>query len=269
MRPGFAISKFRWRRAAFYALLAAGVVVVAVAVLTRPGLQTLADPDDLIGKFETVAFGNDYGAEHNFVRRWETGLRVRLSGAAREGFRDRLYLYMGWIELLTGLEAGPVRTVPNVEIYFVPKSEFWAIARRNGWYSSFDRKFIESAACFGKLRKRKSRYYSAIVGIKTDQGRHFAESCLLEEVVQMLGLSADTELLRPSIFSRRDQITELSVNDKLLLRTLYDDRIAPGMGRAEAMRVARRVIAELVEAVKENGEAALIHPRYRARISAN
>lgn len=37
------------------------------------------------------------------------------------------------------------------------------------------------------------------------------------------------------------------------------------MARVDAMRAARRIIAELVAWVGQEGAAALIHPRHRAR----
>jgi len=49
----------------------------------------------------------------------------------------------------------------------------------------------------------------------------------------------------------------LPLNDKIMVRTLYDARLKPGMTRAEAMPIVRQIIPELVTAVKEHGEAAL------------
>jgi len=88
-------------------------------------------------------------------------------------------------------------------------------------------------------------------------------SCLLEEMTQVLGLPADSDLIRPSIFSSRDWAEELSINDKILVRALYDDRIEPGMTRAEAQPVIREVISDLVARVSAEGENALTHPRYK------
>ena len=49
----------------------------------------------------------------------------------------------------------------------------------------------------------------------------------------------------------------LSINDKILVRTLYDSRIKPEMKRRETEPIARKIIEELVAAVKVRGEEAL------------
>ena len=49
----------------------------------------------------------------------------------------------------------------------------------------------------------------------------------------------------------------MSINDKILVRTLYDRRIKPGMTREQTTPLARIIIEELVAAVKERGEEAL------------
>lgn len=52
--------------------------------------------------------------------------------------------------------------------------------------------------------------------------------CLLEELVQSLGLPNDSELLRPSVFNESSMLTELSPIDRILIRTVYDPRIKIG-----------------------------------------
>ncbi|MEE9291118.1 MAG: DUF2927 domain-containing protein, partial [Alphaproteobacteria bacterium] len=88
---------------------------------------------------------------------------------------------------------------------------------------------------------------------------------IFEEVYQGLGPGKDSVALLPSISSSLGTQTELSLNDKIILRALYDQRITPGMARAQAMEIAREVIAELVAAVKQKGEDALTHPRFSRR----
>jgi hypothetical protein len=82
--------------------------------------------------------------------------------------------------------------------------------------------------------------------------------CFFEEITQALGLFADSDVVQPSIFDEQGPIVdELPVNDKILVRVLYDKRITPGMKREEAMEVARELIPRLVEAVRDRGVEAL------------
>ena len=62
-----------------------------------------------------------------------------------------------------------------------------------------------------------------------------------------LGMGYHSEMVHPTITSGARDNFELSVNDKIALRTLYDDRIKPDMGRPHALPVAREIITELVE----------------------
>jgi len=59
------------------------------------------------------------------------------------------------------------------------------------------------------------------------------------------------------MFSNEDLPQALSINDKILVRTLYDPRIKPGMKRDESMKLAAEIIPELVRTVKERGVEAL------------
>jgi len=53
--------------------------------------------------------------------------------------------------------------------------------------------------------------------------------CLLEELTQSLGLPNDSERLQPSVFNEAFMLRELSHLDRILVRTVYDPRIRPGM----------------------------------------
>jgi hypothetical protein len=82
--------------------------------------------------------------------------------------------------------------------------------------------------------------------------------CVIEEFTQSLGLYADSEIIETSVMNEKVRFTDfLPLNDKIMVRTLYDARLKPGMTRAEAMPIVRQIIPELVTAVKERGEAAL------------
>lgn len=67
----------------------------------------------------------------------------------------------------------------------------------------------------------------AIVLVSTDEPYDDNGACLLEEMTQALGLPNDSELVRPSIFNERDVLNRLSLNDQILVRTLYDWRMGP------------------------------------------
>ena len=69
-------------------------------------------------------------------------------------------------------------------------------------------------------------------------------ACLVEELTQMLGLAGDSVDVMPSIFNDASPFRERTDHDDLLLRILYDKRITPGMPRAEAVAMARKILEE-------------------------
>ena len=104
-------------------------------------------------------------------------------------------------------------------------------------------------ACFATVEDHGTGvidYASAVIG--TDNSTSIRNHCHLEEIVQALGPGGDACIIRHSLF--RDgpgtYDTGLTEADAIILRTLYDPRLTPGMTAAEAMPIARRVIAELV-----------------------
>ena len=271
MKPGFRVLIFSWRRAVFSGLLAASVILVAIVVLNQPTLRTIARVDDLAEKFEETVFGSDDGWEVSKIFRWNGDIRIWLDHGLSASLRAKLWDYSGQLSILTGLRisASPTKDVANIHLYYVPRARFAEVVRRHGKISQPAISFIESVPCFAHVPNDRYILDRAVIGIGTLLSRRSTESCLLEELYQALGPAKNSWKLLPSISSGDGSATELSVNDKILIRTLYDDRITPGMKRAEAMRIALGVIAALVEAVKENGEAALIHPRYRSHATTN
>ena len=82
--------------------------------------------------------------------------------------------------------------------------------------------------------------------------------CLVKMMARAFGLFADSGVVQPSIFSPDGaKLDHLPINDKIVLRTLYDPRIERGMKREEAMEIVGEIIPELVKAVRERGVEAL------------
>jgi len=89
-------------------------------------------------------------------------------------------------------------------------------------------------------------YNQAIAVIRAEHPDLLRASCIQEEVAQGLGLSNDYPLARPSIFNDDEEFGLLTTHDELLLKMLYDRRLRPGMGEAEARPIVERIAAELM-----------------------
>ena len=85
----------------------------------------------------------------------------------------------------------------------------------------------------------------ALVLIREGLPDRLLRSCIEEELTQAMGLPNDDAAVRPSIFNDEKEFGVLTAHDELLLRVLYDRRLAPGMPPETAMPVVRRIIAEL------------------------
>lgn len=264
------------RRSVFVILVFATVALTLLWWGRPPTRDQLAGPEALTDKFEEIVFGRDFRRDVSRVYKWAGSYIVKLDANFPSDLVTSLHRNVAELERLTAIAfriAG--RGVgANVHIRFVPPHEFPKVVHEFQGLGKANTEWVTRAACFmvtdlapSTSRTRAARYSigRGVIGISRRSTRKEARSCLLEKLYQGLGPAKNSNALPPSITSVWDTQTELSLNDKLLLRALYDERIKPGMARADAMAVARTVIAELVAAVKARGEAALVHPRYRAQ----
>lgn len=92
------------------------------------------------------------------------------------------------------------------------------------------------------------------IGIEAPVRRH----CIVKTMLQAFGLGGISLTSQHSMtkVDGRD-LSAFPLDAKILLRTLYDKRIEPGMGRAAAMAAAREIIPELTAAVARDGVEAL------------
>jgi len=89
-------------------------------------------------------------------------------------------------------------------------------------------------------------YNQAIAVIRAEHPDLLRASCIQEEIAQGLGLSNDYPLARPSIFNDDEEFGLLTTHDELLLNMLYDDRLRPGMGEAQARPIVEQIARELM-----------------------
>ncbi|WP_373354349.1 DUF2927 domain-containing protein [Pseudoroseicyclus sp. CXY001] len=87
---------------------------------------------------------------------------------------------------------------------------------------------------------------SAVALIRAEHPDLLRLACIHEELAQGLGLTNDSAGARPSIFNDDQEFGLLTTQDELLLRILYDRRLRPGMGSAEAAPIVRQIATELM-----------------------
>lgn len=92
----------------------------------------------------------------------------------------------------------------------------------------------------------KGTIVAGVVVIRSELPDALLQGCVEEELSQIMGLLNDDPAVRPSIFNDDQEFALLTRHDELLLRILYDRRLAPGMTPAVAMPIVERIIAELL-----------------------
>ena len=100
--------------------------------------------------------------------------------------------------------------------------------------------------CLGRYSGARGSITRAAVYINTDN-RAKANHCLVEEIIQVLGLPGDINMFENSIFHDKSTQTSLTIIDKIMLKTLYDPRLKNNMTLAQAMPIVRKVTLEIMQ----------------------
>lgn len=209
-------------------LLAAGLPWSAMA---QNGAQ-MPTQDLLVRQFQAIAFSNEHGGAHRFGRliRWTDPIQVEVSGPNASAYMPEVNRHLA---KLRGLTALPIEVIgawapwkrANLEIVFT-----------TGAYDA-------QAACRTEIRDRNYRIVHARVfihGPNPALRRH----CIAEELTQAMGLADDSQLIADSIFDDDSRAQQLWPWDELMVLTLYDRRLRPGMSVSQAMPYVRMVVSE-------------------------
>ncbi len=233
-------------------------------------LDSIAPVELLIRKFELTVFRNDFesrGIKHDGrLSTWGYPIRVRLHGEEPRRFKAHIRKTLDVLARLSGLDIGLFEDLRNgrisMEFYIVPPDRVAPILRSYG-ESEREIDILSGSICLGTTRNVRNVSEYDVTIILSTLSDEVIRHCIIEEITQGLGLIADTDILQPSIMSDNVPIIDrLPMNDKIMVRTLYDKRLKPGMTRDEAMPIVQKIIPELVTAVKEKGEEALYQRHY-------
>ncbi|MBF0107969.1 MAG: DUF2927 domain-containing protein [Magnetococcales bacterium] len=221
------------------------------------GMTTTPELEDLLVHFDRVAFGNEYtGERFPRVRKWKNPLRIGIQGDAPDFLDAEIRQHVGELHRLTrhpidlvysagmrraGMVAPGFNTRDlNVIVYFVPREKIEPSIRHyfdND--SSQVARMMATATCFAKFFKKKDEIRAAIVVIPANLSREVIRACVVEELTQIMGLPNDSDHIDQSVFNDKSRFNELTRYDRMLVRLLYDERLASGTPRPEALALAR------------------------------
>lgn len=254
-------------------LFAAGAIAAFIIVSSWPSSPQTTTPaaaEALIDRFEKVAFRDDLTPEMNpalfrtRLVRWEHPLRIGYHNID-DGVRAHV---QGFLEELQGLIGRRVWvpdedavTAANIKIQLLKDEDYEILFDRLKLALDLQMK-IEDIVCFVDLSQIRHPYHPSIsIHFSPIHSRRDFRTCVLEEIVQGLGLFGDTLGEFDSLFVQYGQPRlDFPLNDKILLRTLYDPRLRDGMPREQAMVRVRQIIPELLAAYEAEGVEGLYQP---------
>lgn len=242
----------RKRRIAAIAVSSAIAASIAALIVWQVWSRAdlLASVDRLVETFGRVAFEfRFHQPASKQVDKWVGPIRIRIVGDGAYVRRPAVENHAALLASLTGLEF-TASTLPgeddNLIIYFVPQAEFINIVYDRGEDVLRLMDFAFKSNCFAHTGSPDGEILDAVAFIALENSEEFIASCIVNLLTFSLGFTGNSDLIRPSIFNDKDAgSTKLSINDRILIRALYDDRIIAGMARDQAMVVARQIITEL------------------------
>ena len=240
---------------AFAGLLVSAVVLPGPTSAQLAGLPSivLASPEDdqvrasprwrerLVALFlEGVT--RDEDKRERGVMRWAGPVEISLRGP---GSLPHVAFVQELAAELAGLTGLPIsvstdqRRIGAIDVYVASVASYWPSFLRAA--NPAERVFTCAAApsvAGGVIRRSTVRINAGALPPET------VRACLVEEIVQSMGLFGEVAEPRGTILNDTVGYQGLGVVDRLLLRTLYDPRLTPGMSGAAARPVVDAILGE-------------------------
>ncbi|MBF0248104.1 MAG: DUF2927 domain-containing protein [Alphaproteobacteria bacterium] len=209
--------------------------------------------DDLVKHFGQVLFGDEYGVSDKsaVVSKWRgESVGIAVQGRQTKELVDLAAKHVRGLTRLTGVQfktVKPGHDGPNIDLIFLKRAEMAGLSKQ---LPPREAKSVQTMTsdptmvCFFlSWHKPEDTIVKAMVVVNVERDAQGIDSCLLEELTQVMGLPNDVDAYWPTLFNNLDRSQNWSRWDELYLRTLYDDRLAPGMPADKALEQARLMFA--------------------------
>jgi len=227
--------------------VAVALALTGCAAVPEDG--SVASVDVLVSTFDRLGlgFGRDDN-ENGWALKWVSPVRVAFKGEHDESDVESVRRAFSTMQKLTGIPVEiPAKSGrANFAVRFIERGtlheEAAKVVKQKDWAFSIP----IHAVCLA-IPNAASNILRADIFVVQDGGERLREICVQHELMHAYGLLGHHQKFRPSIlYFRVAKQNDLSVNDMILLRTLYDPRISAGMKRAEALPLSRKIITEMV-----------------------
>lgn len=237
---------------------------IALSMLLAFGLsirapQEIAALDVLVESFRDMAMRHDYAPDNPYYRmtnKWIVPIRVVMPGEWPPEHRAYAWEKFKLLERLTRLDIRDAGTgLGNFVMHFAAPEDYRWMAEKILANEKLVEEMMRIAQCWaGPYSDKDGSVSKTVAVLQIKKGSNPVRTCIAHEITHGFGIRGHGSHFGPSVLTDSN---ELTVNDKLLIRTLYDWRISPGMTREQALPVVRRVMAELLRRVEAQGEDAL------------
>ena len=275
---GYSRTTCRWRllrlNLVFSLMIGSVGVIIVGPASAAEGLPT---EKNLTRFFESVVFGAEYDEvtnESTVIKKWVSPIRASISAlegdlVSKPGGGKELKLrnarpkdahvnsirkHLGTLVKLTGItteDAKKTGQKPNYFIKFVPRLAMHLPSLIKEASPGMLRKLATPGVCyFLTMANKKGEITRATIIVNNQMTDRQIDSCLLEEMTQTLGLPNDSDIVKPSVFNNRSVLNRLTRNDLIVVATLYDERMKPGLARAKAVAKAGSIIGDMLNRLK-------------------
>jgi hypothetical protein len=185
---------------------------------------------EVINYFKEVALGFEYGTASGLTRKWQTTMKIFISGEPSEAVLQELRIV---IEELNGLatdgfriEIATHKEESNFHLFFGSRNAFTSM------YPA-DTETVKHSSGIFRIFWNKSNYinrgYAFIHTATTEEEQRHA---VREELTQALGLGRDSPMYDDSIFQSRWTLpTTFAEIDRQVIRCLYNPRMQVGLNQ--------------------------------------
>ena len=214
--------------------------------------------EKFVDYFDTIVFGREMkGLKNTYeVLKWPgPEIRYKLAGQRKEA---ELYhpTIKAHAKVLTKYSRIKFRHIPGKQsgedliIWFAKSNEMFKVGQILEKDVAVLRQLVRGSCYFMSYHLPPGKMVKAMIVVNVAYPSEGIKHCLLEEMIQSMGLPNDSGAISPSIFNDNESRKNLSLIDKVLLRTLYDTRMTAGMDRRDALKVAKTIISELKKKAK-------------------
>jgi hypothetical protein len=210
----------------------------------------------IVDSFFEIALKNEFSEKGQIVRKWPaSGIRYQYVHRITDNrlHEELTELHLRDLQNITGLSIKPAKSTKEANLIVIFSREDSLKDDLLGFFdmrSAREREdFFRHSVCLGRFSTNPTGVIQkAVVIIPVDRARDHAKlvDCIVEELTQVLGLPNDSEKVFPSIFNDRSIDHLLSGLDYILLKILYDQRLRPGMIKAEATTVVQSIVTEFI-----------------------